>query len=263
MLEVLSIRLCKFVPASAGGSVQEKPDNFRCRGEALFFAAAAGIVISLELAEGGRIKFIDGERHMFEHFAGVVGGRRNAFLLGDGVFRSVDEILGGALDAHDGEKAERDGEHLAVILMGNSAVQTVANDFGEILRMEVVVVADLTYVKDTGVEYEGVHDLENGGGQIVAGAFRVITAAEIRIRHIALEDIDVAFSAVENDLFLNDSNTLGFLRSAQAGTDLHGDLDIHGNADLIEASVEGYVVDVDVRAEDLCAFGADRGSTLQ
>lgn len=233
------------------------------KNQALFFTAAAGIAFALEIAEGGRIEFIDGERHMFEHFAGIVGGGRNTFLFGDGVFRAVDEILRGTFDADDGEEAERDGEHLTVILVGNSAVQTVANDFGEIFRMEVAVVADLAYVKDTGIENEGIHDLENGGGQIVAGSFRMVASAEIRVQNVAFEDIDITFAAVKNDLLFDHGDAVGLLGSAHTSADLYGDLDIHGNADLVKAAVEGHVVNVDVRAEDLRAFGADRRSALQ
>ena len=125
------------------------------------------------------------------------------------------------------------------------------------------MVAKLARIENTGREDEGIHDLKNGGGQIVAGAFRVAAAAEIRACNVALEDVDVALAAVENDLFLHYGNAVGFLRSSHAGADLNGDLDIHGNADLVKASVERHVVNVDVCAEDLCAFGADRGSAFQ
>ena len=228
-----------------------------------FLATAAGVGLSLDITESGRIEFIDGKCHMLEHFAGIVGGGRNAFLFGDGIFRAVYEILRGALNANDGEEAERDGKHLAVMLVRDPAVQTVADDLGKIFRAEMAVVVELAYVKNTGIENERIHDLKNGGGKIVSGAFRMTTAAEIRVGGIALEYIDVAFAAVENDLFLHYGNAVGLLCSAEASADLHGDLDIHGNADLIKAPVKGYVIDVDIGAEDLRAFGADRGSAFQ
>ena len=228
-----------------------------------FLTAAAGVGLSLDIAESGRIEFIDGERHMFEHFAGIVGGGRNAFLFGDGIFRAVNEILRGALNANDGEEAERDGEYLAVVLVRDPAVQTIADDLGEIFRAEMAVMADLAYVKNAGIENERIHDLKNGSGKIVSGTFRMVATAEIRMGGIALEYIDVTFAAVENDLFLHYGNAVGLLRSAHTSADFHGDLDIQSNADLIKASVKGDVVDVDIGAEDLRAFGADRGSAFQ
>ena len=247
----------------------QTPPKLRFRGRIafaaskLFLTAAAAFGLTLEIAEGGRIKFIDGERHMFEHFARIVGGGGNALLFGYGVFRSVYEILRGTLDAYDGEKAEGDGKHLTVLLVGESAVHTVADDLGEILGVDVAVGTKLAGVENTGVEDEGIYDLKDGGGKIVSGAFRMLAAAEIRGGNVALENIDVAFSAVENHLFLNDGDTLGLLCSAHAGADLHGDLDIHGNADLIKAPIEGDVIHVNICAEDLCAFGTDCGSAFQ
>ena len=227
------------------------------------FTSATGIVIALDIAESGRIEFIDGERHMFEHFAGIVGGGRNAFLFRHGVFRSVNEILRGAFDTNDGEKAERDGKHLAVVLVGDSAVHAIADGLGEILHADVAVGTKLAYVENARIENEGIYDLKNGGGEIIAGSFRLVASAEIGGGGIALENIDVAFSAVEDDFFLNDGDTVGLLRSSHASADLNGDLDIHGNADLIKTPIEGDVIHVNVRAEDLCAFGTDCGSALQ
>ena len=229
----------------------------------LFLTSATVVGLSLDIAEGWRIEFIDGERHMFEHFAGIVGGGRNAFLFGDGIFRSVNEILRGAFDTDDGKEAEGDGKRLAVVLVGDPAVHAVADGLGEILHANVAVGTKLAYVENARIENEGIYDLKNGGGEIVAGAFRVIAAAEIGGGHIALEDIDVAFSAVEDDFFLNDGNTVGLLRSSHTSADLNGDLDIHGNADLIKTPIEGDVIHVNVGAEDLCAFGTDCGSALQ
>ena len=229
----------------------------------LFLTTATGVGLSFDIAESGRIEFIDGERHMLEHFAGIVGGGRNTFLFGDGIFRSVNEILRGTLDTYDGKEAERDGKHLAVVLVRDPSVQTVADDLGEVLCVEMAVMVELAHVENTGVEDERVNDLKNGGWKIVSGTFRMAAATEIRMGGVALKDVDVAFATVENDLFLHYGNAVGLLCSAQTSADLHGDLDIHGNADLIKASVERHVVDVDVCAEDLCAFGADRGSAFQ
>ena len=200
---------------------------------------------------------------MFEHFARVIGGGRNALLFGYGVFRAVYEILRGALDAHNGEETERDGKHLVVMLMREPAVHAVADDLRKILGVNVAMGTKLAGVENTGTEDEGIHDLKNGGGKIVSGAFCMLAAAEIRGGYVALENVDVAFSAVENHLFFNDGDAFGLLCSAHASADLRGDLDIHGNTDLIKAPIEGDVIHVNVCAEDLCAFCADCGSAFQ
>ena len=128
---------------------------------------------------------------MFEHFAGVIGGRRNAFLFGDGIFRTVHEILRGAFNTDHGKEAERNGQKLALIF-ANSAVQTMANDFGQILRMDMTAGTKLTGIENTGVQHDGIHDLENGSREIGAGTFGVMAAAEITGGKLALENIHVA-----------------------------------------------------------------------
>jgi hypothetical protein len=200
---------------------------------------------------------------MLEHFAGIVGGGRNTFLFGDGIFRSVNEVLRGTFDTYDGKEAERDGKHLAVVLVRDPSVQTVADDLGEVLCVEMAVMVELAHVENTGVEDERVNDLKNGGWKIVSGTFRMAAATEIRMGGVALKDVDVAFATVEDHLFLNDGDTVGLLCSAETSADFNGDLDIHGDADLIKAPIEGHVVDMNVCAEDLRTFGADRGSAFQ
>ena len=163
------------------------------------FTSAAVIGLALQLAEGRGIKFVDGECHMFEHFTGIVGGRRNAFFFGNGVFRAVNEVLCGTLNANDGEEAERDGEDLAVIFVGDPAVHAIANGLGEILHADVAVGAKLAYVENARIEYEGIHNLKNSGRQIGTGTFRVMTTAEITGRKLTFENIHVAsFARTQN-----------------------------------------------------------------
>ena len=72
----------------------------------LFFTAAAGFGIALQITKRRGIKFIDGKRHMFEHFARIIGGRRNTFLFGNGIFRTVDEILRGTFNTNHRKETE-------------------------------------------------------------------------------------------------------------------------------------------------------------
>jgi hypothetical protein len=199
---------------------------------------------------------------MFEHFTRVIGGGRNTFLFGNGVFRAVNEILRGAFDANDGKEAERNGQDL-IIIFANSAVQTMANDFGKVLRMDMTTGTKLTGVKNTGIQHDGIHDLKNGGGKIGAGTFRVMTAAEITGGKLALENIHVAFAAVKDHLFFNHGNAVRFLRSAGTGAKLSRDPDIHGDGDLIKAAVKGNVIHVNICAKNFCALRADGRGAFQ
>jgi hypothetical protein len=199
---------------------------------------------------------------MFEHFARVIGGRRNTFLFGNGIFRAVNEILRGAFNANDGEEAERNEKDF-IAYFTNSAIQTVANDFGQIIRMNMTARTKLAGFGNTGIQNDGVNHFKNSGGKIRAGRFGVMATAEISGRKFAFENIHVTFTAVKDHLFINHGNPVRFLRSAKASADLHGNFDIHGNGDLIKAAVKRNVIDVNIRAKNFRAFRTDSRSAFQ
>ena len=79
----------------------------------------------------------------------------------------------------------------------------------------------------------------------------------------ALENADIALPAVQDHFFIQNGKSFKLLCSPDTNARLKTHLDIEPNRDLIKAPIEGHVVDVNVCAEDLRAFGADRGSAFQ
>ena len=216
----------------------------------------------LDVAKRGGIEFIHGERHVLEHLAGIIRRGGNALLFGNGVFRAMDEILCGTLNAHDGEEAERDRQHLGCGLTADSAAEAAANDIGQILCADTGTAAIASF-DDPCAENDGVHDLKHGAREIGAGNFRGAAGAEILLTELAFENIDIAFATVKDDFLFYDGDAFDLLRSADARTDLSGDLDIHGDAYLIKAPIEGNGVHVYVRADDLRAFCADGAASFE
>ena len=201
---------------------------------------------------------------MLEHLARIVGRRGYTFLFGNRVFGAVDKILSGALDSHDGEEAERNGQDLACRLTVDSAVYAAAYGFRQIgsgkARMAIMAFARF---HGFGIENDRIGDLENGDRQIRSGLFRVCAAAEVLRSGFALKDIDVALAAVKDDLFLYDGDSFDLLRSAHAGADLAYDLDIHRDADLIKTAVERYGIHMYVRANHLGALRANASASFE
>ena len=224
---------------------------------AVRLSLAAAIAVALDVAKRGWIKFARGECHVLEHLAGIVYAGRDAFFFGNAVFRTVNEVLRGAFDTHNGEESERHGEDLAAIVC-RSAAETAANTFGQIVDIDAAGTA-LTFadVNDLRGKHDGIYHFENSGREIVAGGFRMIAAAEILRADLASENVYVAFAAVKNHFLFNDGNAVKFLRSAEAGANFNGQFDIHGDIDLIKAAVKGNAINVYVGAKDLRAFGAD------
>lgn len=219
-------------------------------------------VIALDIAKGRGIKLVHGKRHVLEHLAWVIRRGRDAFLFGNGIFRAVNEILCRALDAHHGEEAEGDGEQLCCGLAANSAAETAANDIGQILCGDAGTAA-FAGVHDLCAEDDGIYDLKHSAGKIGARDLRRSAAAEILLAELAFEDVDIALAAIKNNLLFHDGDTFDLLRSADAGTDLGGDLDIHGDAYLIKTPIEGNGVYVYVRADDLRTLRAYASASFQ
>ena len=224
---------------------------------AVRLSLATAIAVALDIAKRGRIKFSDGECHVLEHLAGIVCRGRETFLFGNGVFRSVNEILSGTFNAHDGKKSDRNGEHLTAVADG-SAAETAANAFGQIVDIDAARgTVGFAYIYDICLQNDGINDFKNSCRKIGAGAFRMIAATEILCTDLTAEDIDVAFAAVENDFLFHDSDAIRFLRSAETSADLHCQFDIHRDMDLIKTAVEGNAVHVNIGTKDLRAFRAD------
>ncbi len=199
---------------------------------------------------------------MTEHLAGVIGRRGHAFFFGDGVFRSVDKILGGAFNANDREETERDGQELSRQIRAKSAAEERANRVGKILDGNARCTAAIAGVHDLGIEYDGVSNLKDSGGKVGFGELGAAAGAEIGV-WLALENVDISFAAVKDDFLFRNGNAFDLLRSAKAGADLGDDLYIHGNADLIKAAVKGDGVNGDIGAKNLCVFGADTAAALE
>ncbi len=215
-------------------------------------AAVIGIVIS-HIAERGRIEFVYGERHMLEHLAGIIGRGRYTFFFGNGIFRTVNEILRRAFNTNDGEESERNGQKFVWHIGAESASEATADRIGQILDRDMRMTMAIAGIHDLRIQNDGIRDLKNGGRKIGFRKFRTAAGAEI-LNGLAFEDIDVSFASVKNHLLFHDGNALDLLGSAKTSTNLCDDLDVHGDADLIKASVKGDAVHIDVGADHLCVF---------
>ena len=199
---------------------------------------------------------------MFEHFARIVCAGRKTFFFGYGIFRSVNEILGGTFNTDDGEETERDSQYLSSVMTGSSA-KTIANAFGKIVDIKAArMTVELADVNNLHIQYDGIYDLKDSGRQVIAGRFRLIASAEILCADLTAEDIDIALAAVKNYFLFDDGNAVNLLRSAKTSANFHGQFDIHRDMDLIKSSVKGDVIHMNICAKDLRAFCAHVGRSF-
>ena len=107
---------------------------------------------------------------------------------------------------------------------------------------------------------DNVHHRDRHVTALAAGAG---LGAEIGDVGIALEDVDVALTAVENDVLFQHGNTVKVLASAAAHASLKIQLDVKTNVDRIETAVELYGVDMDGRPANRGALDTDATGALQ
>ena len=228
-------------------------------------ATVAGVLVAT-LATGkfrkrGRAKFVDREGHLTEKATGIVLFVAGAILIRHAVILGIDQILRRALDANDRENTDRDNKTIAVIAIHKRAGDGARYRLGDVRAAAHAAAAGRARLDHACREQDGVYDLYNTDRQIGRMIFGItdITGADGRITAV---NVDVPYTAVKDDLFLNDGNAGEFLIAADtdAGLELH--LDIKTDGDLIKSAIEANRIHTDKGPKDPCAFGADRGGVI-
>ena len=225
--------------------------------------AAVGLFASVHIGESGRIKLVNWERHVLEHATRIIRCGRNAFFFGNGVFRAVHKILRGALNSYHREKSERNEQVFSRGVGAESAVKHGADCFWQLAVAETVAeVLATASLNNLRVKYYRIDDFKNRCREIACGIALAASAAEAGTVRRALENADVTFAAVKNDLLFDDAKSICLLRATKSDADLAVDLYIHFHRHLIETAVERYRVDAHIRRDDVCALRSDVASAF-
>ena len=116
---------------------------------------------------------------MLEHTARVIRCGRNAFFFGNGVFRAVHKILGGALNSYHREKSERNEQVFSRGIGAESAVKHGANRFRQLSVTETVAEALTTAgFNDLRVKYYRIDDFKNRCRKVACGITFASAATE-------------------------------------------------------------------------------------
>ena len=232
-----------------------------------FFSAAALVAItiiprSVAVWRCGRAKLTYRERHMPEHRAGIVLAGLHALLVGHAVFGGMDQILRGTHDSYDREDAERHREISAVRIV-ERAVDTGGNALGNIAAAATQAAAGVVRLTYATVQDHGIDDLDDRDRQILGRAAGLGDRAIIRRVGIALEDADVALTAIQNHLLFKHGNALKFLTASAAQTRLELDLDVKADRDRIKDSVKANGINTDIGPSNARILYANVCCTLQ
>lgn len=161
---------------------------------ALLAAAAAALVVDL-----GREELVHGEAHLLEQVAGVVA-RRAALLGGHAEIVHRHEHLDVAHELYDGEDPDGHEDELAVPSVAEMAAVPFADAVGDVAAAAaaVALAAAVARVHHTGGQDDGVGDLDAAARHVAGGHFLLVVLVG---DELAAEDLDVAFTAVQDDLF--------------------------------------------------------------
>lgn len=224
----------------------------------------AVIMMSGAISMRGRgwAKFAHRESHMPEHGARIILASLDAFLVGNAIFRRLDQILGGTDDADHREDAKRYGQIATAVPIRKRSADTVTNGLGNVAAATAAMTFRLLFA-DASAENDGIDDLHHRDRHVATLVARAGLGAEIRCVGTALENVDVALATVQDHVLFQNGHTVKFLASAAAYASLQFDLNVEANVDGIEPSVELHGVDMDGRPADRGALDADATGALQ
>ena len=196
-------------------------------------------------------KFRNRERHGVEYAARIVDLRRNALLLGYGIFGSIQEILSRSYDADDREKTDGDHQILSVLItVAYNSVKTAYDRIGKIAS--AATTATLRAILDhLNTKYNGLDHVYNSSRRILrasAGLGKRAVARRAAIR--TLKGTNAILASEKNHRLFKNCNAVKFMRTT-AHTCLKGKLDVELDVHGIKAAVKANRRDTDVSTADL------------
>lgn len=224
-------------------------------------AAAAAATAARGLygrAVPGTRELADGKRDIAEQVAGViVVCCGHTFLIGHAVVRRLYEQLCGTLDTNDGKDAEGNIQVRIVRLKNELTVHHLADGIGDIVAI-IQRAAVGTFAIDLGAKNDGIHALYDGNGIVVADGIQIADAAVV-VSRIGGKGCDSSLSAVQNDVLLQNGQSLKYLTTTDAKAGFAFNFDKIPHGDLIESIVKRDLVDSHERPKRLGRTSTNAG----
>ena len=209
----------------------------------------------------GWAEFCHGKGHVAEHAAWIVIARCQALLVRDAVFGSMYQILSRADDANHGKDAQRNGQVTFPIAVAQISAHARANVVGNVTAATAAMAFVLLF--DARSKYDRINDLDNSDRYVSALPARTRLGAVIGAVGIAFENVDVAFAAVKNHLFLKNSDAVKLLTSSATDARLKVKLHVETNVHAVKAAIKGHGVDVDRGPLNGGAFYSNTSGSFQ
>jgi len=205
-------------------------------------------------------KLLGRKRHRAENTAGVVVAGHGTLLIRHTIFGGLDQVLRRPRQSNDRENTERNGQISASVAIGNRATHIRANRIGNVAGAAAAIAAAALLYNGAG-KHDRLYKLDDRRRCIAATVAQIGRRAKIGNTAVTLEGVNRAFTAVKNDLLIQNGNAVKLLRSAtDAGLQLQ--LDEETNTNGVKAAVELNVFQMDGRVSNRCALDADGTGAL-
>lgn len=232
----------------------------------MFLLTSAVLIVSYltRMNIVGGTEFGNWECHTVEKSARIVLVGRYAFLVRHAIFCCVYKVLSGSYYTNHREYSEAYEEiSIPFLVIAKASVKSRHDGFGNI-RATAATASAITaclFVYTCG-EHDRINDLNHCLGNVLSSAAGLGKATEVIAAGRASEYANVAFSAIKDDLFLNDGNSLKVLRSAGTKASLKDQLYEKSDRNGIKSAVKSYGVDIDISPRYRRFLRANRACSL-
>ena len=138
----------------------------------------------------------------------------------------------------------------------------ITNGLGNIATATAAMAFDFPFA-NASAEYNGIDDLYHRNGHTSTLTAGTGFCAKIGCIGIALENVDIALTSVEDDTLFKDCHPFEILAPSTPYTRFKFELNIKSNVDRIKTAIELDGIDMDRRPADRGALDADATGALQ
>lgn len=215
-------------------------------------------------AGGRRAELVYRESHTVEQTAGIVFMYFLADLFRNTVFYCIHQVLGRTLNADDREETQGNDQFVSFGVADVAAGYCAANSLRNFVTAAATAAAILFRFYNLAGKDNRIHCFYDSNGKVGGhgAAAAVLRWAEAGAVVVALEYTYIALAAKQNYLLFYNSDTFYFLYISRGNTRFAGYTNIDLDRQLVEPSVEGNTININVRPNDSGTFAANCNTSI-
>jgi len=198
-----------------------------------------------------------------EQAAGIILLYFLAYLFRHAVFHCIHQELGGPFNADHRKEPQRDDQFVSLCVADVAAGYCAANSLRDFVTAAATA-AVLFRLYDLAGKNDGIHCFHNSDGKIGGHgtAAAILGRTEAGAVIVTLEHTYISFAAEQDYFLFYNGNAFDFLYISRGNTRFTSDTDIDLDCQLIESSVKGNTINIDVRPNDPGTFATNGNASI-